>query len=131
MKITNLEAVRLINIFDGMGDKTLPRQLSYAVNKNLEKLKSEINKPYEKERVNILRKYAVVDENGNQKSDSQGRLIYSDRKAYEDEMNQLLEIENDFEAHCIEESLIDQCEKESKYSDLSVKEYGALMKIIK
>lgn len=131
MKLTNIEAVRLINIFDGMGDKTLPRQISYAVNKNLEKLKAEINKPYEKERVNILRKYAVVDENGNQKTDNQGRLIYTDREAYEDEMNQLLEIENDFEAHCIDESLIDQCEKENKYSVLSVKEYGALMKILK
>ena len=131
MKLTNMEAVRMINIFDEMGEKKLPRKVSYAISKNLEKLKSEINKPYEKERIAIVRKYAVLDENGNQKADNHGRLIYSDREAYEDELNQLLEIENDFDAHTIEESLIDKIEDEDKFDDLSVKEYGVLMKLVK
>lgn len=131
MKLTNSEVVNMINALAGMQDKVLPRKLSYAISKNLEKLQATIYKPYDKERINIIRKYAVLDENGNQKADVHGRLIYTDREAYENEMDELLEIENEFDMHTIGEELLDQCEKEEKYTDLSVKEYAAIMKMLK
>lgn len=131
MKLTNKETVTMINTLEGMQDKILPRRLSYAISKNLERLKAAIYKPYDKERINIIRKYAVLDENGNQKADVHGRLIYTDREAYENEMDELLEIENEFDMHTIGEELLDQCEKEEKYTDLAVKEYAAVMKMLK
>ncbi len=131
MKLTNSEAVTMINALNGMDDKVLPRKLSYAISKNLAHLYSEINKPYEKERLNIIRKYAVLDGNGNQRMDENRRLVYTDREAFEDELQELLDVENEIELHCIDEELLDQCEKETKYSDLSVKEYAALMKMLK
>lgn len=131
MKLTNKEAVTLINTLGGMQDKILPRKLSYAITKNMEHLQAEIDKPYEKERNKIIRKYAVLDENGNQKTDVHGRLIYSDREAYEDEMDELLNIENEFEMFTVDEELLDQCEKEDKYTNLAVKEYAAVMKMLK
>lgn len=131
MKLTNSEAVTMINALAGMDDKVLPRKLSYAISKNMDHLRSEINNPYEKERVSIIRKYAVLDGNGNQRTDEKGRLVYTDREAFEDELQELLDVENEIELHTIDEDLLDQCEKETRYSDLSVKEYSALMKMLK
>lgn len=130
MKITNRQAVDMINTLAEMSDKILPRKLSFAISKNMERLKINIYKPYDVERIKIIKAYAVMDEDGHQKTDSHGLPAYTDRSAYEEELNALLEIENEFGMHTISEELLDQCEKEEKYSDLTVKEYAALMKML-
>ena len=130
VKLTNRQAIEMINAFAGMQEKTLPRKLSFAIGKNLEALQAQIYKPYEKEMQRISRAYEVLDSNGNQKVDELRRVIYTDRYAYQDEMNELLEIENDFEMHTIADDLLDQCEKEEKYSTLTVKEELACMRML-
>lgn len=128
--ITNKQAIEMINAFAGMREKKLPRKLSFAIGKNLEALQAQIYKPYEKEMQRITRAYEVLDANGNQKVDEYKRPIYTDRYAYQDDMNELLEIENEFEMHTIAEELLDQCEKEEKWSDLTAKEQIACMRML-
>lgn len=129
--ITNKQAIEMINTFAGMREKKLPRKLSFAIGKNLEALRMQIYKPYEKEMQNITRSHEVLDTNGNQKVDELGRAIYTDRYAFQDAMNELLDIENEFEMHTITEELLDQCEKVDKFDNLSVKEEIACMHMIK
>lgn len=130
VKITNKQAVETINTLAGMMDKKLPRKLSFAVGKNLEALQAQIYKPYEKEMQRIAKEYEVLDENGNQKVDAYNRAIYKDRYAYQDTMNELLEIENEFDMHTIKEEVLEQCEKEEKWTVLTVKEQIACMRML-
>lgn len=130
VKITNKQAVEMINTLAGMMDKKLPRKLSFAVGKNLEALQAQIYKPYEKEMQRIAKEYEVLDENGNQKVDAYNRTIYKDRYAYQDTMNELLEIENEFDMHTIKEEVLEQCEKEEKWTVMTVKEQIACMRMI-
>lgn len=128
--ITNKQAIEMINAFAGMQEKKLPRKLSFAIGKNLEALQAQIYKPYEKEMQRITRTYEVLDANGNQKVDELRRAIYTDRYAFQDAMNELLSIENEFEMHTITEELLDQCEKDDKFDILTAKEELACMRML-
>lgn len=128
--ITNKQAIEMINAFAGMQEKKLPRKLSFAIGKNLEALQAQIYKPYEKEMQRITRTYEVLDANGNQKVDELRRAIYTDRYAFQDAMNELLSIENEFEMHTITEEVLDQCEKDDKFDILTAKEELACMRML-
>ncbi len=130
MKITNIQAVNIINTLTAMGDKILPREVSYAAGKNLEALQAQIYKPYAKELEKINQRYMVLDGNNNQKLDVNGRPVYTDPLGYKKELEALCEIENDFEMHTVSKEQLDQCEDE-KYSGLTVNERMALMKMLK
>lgn len=129
MKITNIQAVNMINILASMGDKILPREISYAVGKNLEALQAQIYKPYAKELEKINQQYAALDGNNSQKLDVNGRPVYTDPWAYKRELEALCEIENDFEMHTVSKEQLDRCE-DDKYSGLTVNEQMALMKML-
>lgn len=129
MKITNIQAVNLINTLAAMGDKILPREVSYAVGKNLEALQAQIYKPYSRELEKINRRYMVPDANNNQKMDACGRPVYTDPLTYKNELEALCEIENDFDMHTISREQLEQCGEE-KYSGLTVNEHMALMKML-
>lgn len=124
MKITNKETIEMINVLssDSIQNKILPRKLSFAIGKNLEKLRSQIYKPYLEELKKLEKQYQETDENG--------RTAYTDREAYEKELQELLDIENDFNMHTISDDVLDQCENKDKYSNLNVKETIALMKML-
>lgn len=124
MKITNKETIEMINVLssDSIQNKILPRKLSFAIGKNLEKLRSQIYKPYLEELKKLEKQYQKTDENG--------RTAYTDREAYEKELQELLDIENDFNMHTISDDVLDQCENKDKYSNLNVKETIALMKML-
>lgn len=129
MKITNIQAVNMINTLAAMGDKILPREVSYAVGKNLEALQAQIYGPYAKELEKINRQYAVLDGNNNQKLDADGRPVYTDPLAYKKELEALCGIENDFDMHTVSKGQLDRCEEE-KYSGLTVNEQMALLKML-
>ncbi|HCT93011.1 MAG TPA: hypothetical protein DF613_16755 [Lachnospiraceae bacterium] len=129
MKITNIQAVNMINTLAAMGDKILPREVSYAVGKNLEALQVQIYKPYEKELEKINQRYMVLDGNNNQKMDACGRPVYTDPLAHKKELETLCEIENDFKMHTVSKEQLEQCD-DGKYSGLTVREQMALMKML-
>lgn len=130
MKITNKEAVEMLNVLTAMGDKNLPRKLSFAIVKNVNMIESQIYKPYFSEFQKIDEKYAVIDKDGKQKKDEKGNLIYKNRKEYEKELEELFSCENEIEFHNIDEALLDQCDENEKFSPLSVMECKILMKML-
>lgn len=130
IKLTNKQAIEVINAFTTLGDKVLPMKLAFAVGKNLEKIQATIYRPYTKTMEQLKAKHVVLDENGNRKTNEHGREILKNIPEYEEKLNELLDIENDFEAHTITEALLEQCDADDKYSKLTVKELSALMKFI-
>lgn len=131
MKITNKETIEMINVLssDSIQNKILPRKLSFAIGKNLEILRSQIYKPYLEELKKLESQYQKTDEDGNPVREN-GRTVYTDREAYGRELQELLDIENDFDMHTISEDVLDQCENEEKYSELNVKETIVLMRML-
>lgn len=130
MKITNQQVVEMMNALNSMKEKVLPRKLSFAIGRNLEGL-SVIYKPYIQELRRLEEEYVVMDKNGNPAVDTHGRIIYTDRKAYQAGLEELQEIENNFDMHTISEEVLDQCEKEEKYDNLTAAEQIAIMKMLK
>lgn len=130
MKITNRQVVEMMNTLEETKKKVLPRKLSFAIGRNLEKMAS-IYKPYIQELRKLEEEYVVMDKNGNPAVDAHDRIIYTDRRAYQEGLEELQEIENDFEMHTISEELLEQCEKEEKYDDLTAAEQIALMRMLK
>lgn len=126
MKITNAKTIEVINAFESMGNKALPLKLSYAIAKNREKLTSEIYKPYEKSMAAIQDKYALRDENGEMKRGKDGNILCRYTKEFQTELQELLDIENDFTPHTISEAVLDDCEKE-RYDALTPKECAVLL----
>ena len=131
MKITNKETIEIINALssDSIQNKILPRKLSFAIGKNLERLRSQIYKPYLEELKKLENQYQKIDEDGKPVREN-GRTVYTDREAYGKELQELLDIENDFDMHTISEDVLDQCENEEKYSELNVKETIVLMRML-
>lgn len=131
MKITNKETIEMINVLssDSIQNKILPRKLSFAIGKNLEGLRSQIYNPYLEELKKLGNQYQKIDEDGKPVREN-GRTVYTDREAYGRELQELLDIENDFDMHTISEGVLDQCENEEKYSELNVKETIVLMKML-
>jgi hypothetical protein len=113
-----------------MGDKILPRKLSYAIIKNADAMRTQIYAPYEKELEKIRRQHFDREEDGNIRRDKNGNPIIKNPIAFNNDIQELLNIENEFEPHRIPENLLDQCEKEEKYSMLTVRETQMVMKIL-
>jgi hypothetical protein len=130
MKIKNKQAIDIINTFESMGDKILPRKLSYAIIKNADAMRTQIYAPYEKELEKIRRQHFDREEDGNIRRDKNGNPIIKNPIAFNNDIQELLNIENEFEPHRIPENLLDQCEKEEKYSMLTVRETQMVMKIL-
>lgn len=130
VKITNKQTVEMINTLSGMLNKQLPRKLAFAIGKNLENLQTQIYKPYAAELKQIKQNHEVLDEEGKQRKNEAGQLLYKDPEAYEEELIELLEIENIFEMHTIKEEVLEQCEKEAKWSKLTVAEEIACMRMV-
>lgn len=123
MKITNKETVEAINIMSSMGDKILPRKLSFIIGKNLEILQTQIYRPYYNELKKVQKKYITQNKDG--KEECKNEI------AYNEELQELLDIENEVTIHLVTEELLDECDKNDKYSALSLKEAVILMKMLK
>lgn len=113
---TNREVVNQINALTDFGGKVLPVKLSFAITKNLEKLR-EVYVPYEKE-LHRIREEHSDEEN-------------ADEEDFEAKLKELLEIENTIDCHEITEEMLEQCMDNEKFADLTMDEIGVLMRFIK
>lgn len=130
VKITNKQAIETINVLAGMMNKELPCKMAFAIGKNMDNLQTQIYKPYERELKKIKKTYEVMDEQGQQRTDEHGHLLYTDREAYENELTELLEVENEFDMHVIKEDVLEKCENEEKWSGLTVAEKIIFMRML-
>lgn len=119
---TNREVVNQINALTDFGGKVLPVKLSFAITKNLEKLR-EVYVPYEKELRRIQEEHS--------EKDGEGNVKYKNEADFEAKLKELLGIENTIECHEITEEMLEQCMDNEKYADLTMDEIGVLMRFIK
>lgn len=110
MKISNRQ---LINIFSGMPGirkKQLPVKIGFAINKNISAMEDAVE-AYTTEQRKILDKYCEKDESGQFKTDGD-EYVLTDRKAYSEEMNELLGIESDIKIHTVSFDEIEKCDSD-------------------
>lgn len=129
-KLTNRQVIEVINAFTSLGDKVLPMKISFAVSKNMDKLQTTIYRPYAKAVDQLKRNHVILDDYGNPKTNERGIELLKNIPEYEEKINELLDIENEFEAHTITQAMLEQCDTEEKYDIPTVKELSTLMKFI-
>ena len=129
--LTNQQMVETVNTLSALEKKVLPLKLSFAAAKNAENLKAKIYRPYVKELEKVKEEFTEKDETGKKKKDGKGRLVYTDVEAYGEKLQELLEIENEFDCHEITEDMLEQCMNEDKYASLTMGEVTVLMRFAK
>lgn len=124
MKMILLEVKEKHEKLIGLGNLVLPAALSYAVAYNTEKMAAEV-KRMEKEREKICAGYAEKDEDGNPviiesvvngAVKAEYKISEENRKELKKELNQLYETETEVEIRKAKADLIEQCEKNTRYS---------------
>lgn len=123
MNIKNSQVVSFINGTLAIQEKSLPIKIGYAIRKNL-KMMEPIAAAYEEERKKILDEYAEKDGNGEYVVKNESYVIL-EQKAYEAEMQELLEITNELELHKIPYSELEKCDLD-KFDALSVQDIALL-----
>lgn len=99
MKITNKKMLENAGFLSIIAKKQLPVKVSYAIAKNISKIEKEL-KIYEEERLKLLEKYAVKDEDGKVVIEKNKiKIDENKRDSWEKEINELLEIEVDINMH--------------------------------
>lgn len=123
MKIKNSEMVAFINGVKEIKEKRIPIKLGYAITRNM-KLMEVAAEAYNEEYQNLIGKYAEKDEEGKPKVENE-EYILLDEKNYHKEINELLEIENEFEIHKIPFEELEKCDTE-QFDALSIKDISLL-----
>lgn len=100
MKLTNRKIVNDANFLGTLTQKQLPIRVSYAIAKNIAKIESEL-KIYNDERLKLIDKYCVKDEEGQNVIDENNQLMIADENmnAWNNSINELLDIEVDIDIH--------------------------------
>lgn len=109
IKITNSEAIEMIETIEGLGEKVLPVKLSYAIAKNLNGMRENIYHPYKAVLAETYTKYAEKNADGTWKKDEKGNIVFAHQQDLKKELAELLEIENEFDCHEITEESLEQC----------------------
>lgn len=128
MKMKEREARERFYSLSGLGGLKVPSQLSFAISYNLEKFQRE-DKRIEKERKKLCDQYADKNEDGtpvmvdsviNGQKTQEYKMSDENRKAFEEELKELLETEVDIEIRTVKEEVIERCEQIDRYDILSV-----------
>ncbi|WP_286149562.1 MULTISPECIES: DUF1617 family protein [Bacillota] len=100
MKLTNRKMVDNSSLLATLTQKQLPIKVSYALAKNISKIESEL-KVYNKERLKLLDKYCVKDEDGNDVIDENNQLTIAAEHmdSWNNDINELLDIEVEIDIH--------------------------------
>lgn len=110
MKISNRQLIKIFNGIPAVRRKQLPVKIGFAINKNIGAMESAAE-AYSTEQRKILDKYCEKDEFGQFKTDGD-EYVLTDRKAYGEEMNELLGIENEIQIHTVSLDEIEKCDSE-------------------
>lgn len=110
MKISNRQLIKIFNGIPGVRKKQLPVKIGFAINRNISAMESAAE-AYTAEQRKILDKYCEKDEFGQFKTDCD-EYVLTDRKAYSEEMGELLGIENEIQIHTVSMDEIEKCDSE-------------------
>lgn len=123
MKIKNRDIVNIYRGISAIKEKKLPIKIGFAINRNMSALDS-IARSYEDERVKILDQFCEKDESGKYKTNGDEFEI-SDKNGFSQAMNELLDIENEFQVHTVTFEDIEKCDSE-KFDSLSPNDLSVL-----
>jgi len=97
MKITNREIQSKVQILQTITQRQLPVKASYAIAKNITTINREL-KIFESEKMKIINEYALKDESGNPKIESNAyKIIEGKEEKCNSKINELLDIEIEIE----------------------------------
>lgn len=117
-----------------LGQKTFPSKMGYAISFNYEKLVKESER-IEKERIKLCKQYADKDEEGNPvmdksvidgKETSSYHMTDENRKAFNEEYNDLLDSETKIEFRKLNMEIVERCETVERYDIPTVSELYAM-----
>lgn len=134
MKMTNLIMVNVMNILDSYSNKKLPQRISFAITKNLLKIRKEYE-AYEIELKKLFQEYSdyfITDENGNQVTNNFGVPMVSEDKSeeYNRKIKELLDVEIDMDFYQIDLECFDYDDRNTNYDSLSVNEIATLQSMM-
>lgn len=98
MKLSNRELLSNMQRLKVLAQRDLPIKASYAIAKNMRKIEDEL-KPYEEERQRLLEKHGKKDKEGELIVDERGRAKFKDKKAWNKDVDELLDIEVEIDFH--------------------------------
>lgn len=109
MKISNRQLIKIFNGMPAVKKKQLPVKIGFAINKNIGAMESAAE-AYTAEQRKILDKYCEKDEFEFKTEGDE--YVLTDRKAYGEEMRELLGIENEIQIHTVSMDEIEKCDSE-------------------
>lgn len=98
MKLSNRELLSNMQQLKVLAQRDLPIKVSYAIAKNMRKIEDEL-KPYEEERQRLLEKHGKKDNEGELITNKQGQVDFKNKKAWDKDISELLDIEVDITFH--------------------------------
>ena len=120
------------NIYESLSTlmtKKLPIKMAFAIQKNMKQIKEIVDFSSEREG-EIIRKYAMRDENGEpQRTEDGERILINDAPLFIEDMDELTNTEMPVELTKISMSDIERCD-EDRFDSLSPSEIGALEEMI-
>jgi len=98
MKLSNRELISNMQQLKVLAQRDLPIKVSYAIAKNMRIIEDEL-KVYEEERQRLLEKHGKKDNEGELITDKQGQVNFKDKKAWDKDIKELLDIEVEIKFH--------------------------------
>lgn len=108
MKLRNEKIVNSIHVLSKLTNMDLNIKVSYAIAKNISKIKKELE-VYDKEKAKLIDKYCEKDKEGNLKIDKDRKTKIIDQENWNKDFKELLEIENEIDIHKINEEDLFKC----------------------
>ena len=125
------EVAQKLEFLTGLAGKVLPARLGFAISVNIEQL-SGCQRHIDKERVKLLEGYAARDENGEiimEKNDA-GQDTYKlegeNLMRFREEFGEFLETDISLDLRSVDESVLEQIDKDPRYTGLTVAEMASL-----
>ncbi|MDU7031911.1 MAG: hypothetical protein E6357_30085 [Clostridiales bacterium] len=141
MKMKSREIEKKLSGLLNLKDKTFPREMSYAISRNIENLTKEYER-IGKERIDICELYAKKDKDGNAitettvKKNQYGQEVKETNYVFESpedermctkDYQEVLETETDISIFTITLEMFEKCEEVDRYSVPTVGEEAALI----
>ena len=128
MKLKNRDIVNFINGCAVLRAKKLPVKIGYAINRNIIIL-SEAAEAYNSAREKIIKEHAKKDSKG-EPIVRDDRYVFEDERAFNKDLEELLDIDTEVNLHTISEKDIEKCD-DSRYDALTLADLDTLCVMIK
>lgn len=117
----------IVNIYIGLKDikeKNLPVRVAYAINLNIHKM-TPIVESFDEARMDLIKKYAEKDANGEYITDKDGNIKISNAAEFKELISEAMQEDVSLDFKKIELSALDACD-DSHFDALSVKDLEKL-----